>query len=405
VPEVSFSGLVIVAAVAFAVPLVLGLVPRVPLPAVVLEIIAGIIIGPSGLGWVHVDLPLQVLSVLGLAFLLFLAGLEIEVMRFRGRFLQKAIVAFIASFALGLLAAFGLHQAGVVESPLFVSIVLLSTSLGLVIPLLRDAGESSTTFGQLTIAGAALADFGAVILLSLFFSRESTGAGAQLVLLGGFLVVVAAIGYSVARAGHVGRISTVLTRLQDTTAQIRVRGAVVLFIAVVALAENLGLEVILGAFLAGAMLKLIDANVMDSHPHFPLKLDAIGFGFLIPIFFITSGITFDAAALFSDASTVLRVPLLVVALLVVRGTPALLYRSEIGVRRAVAAAFLQATSLPFIVAASQIGMEIGVIDRATGAALVAAGLLSVMVFPLIALSVLRPAQGRMQARPSKAIAE
>jgi Kef-type K+ transport system membrane component KefB len=389
VPDVSFTGLVVVAAVAFVVPLVLGLVPRLPLPAVVLEIVAGIVIGPSLLGWVELDLPLEVLSVIGLAFLLFLAGLEIEVERFRGRFLQKAVLALAASFGLGLVAGYGLYGVGLVESPLFVSIVLMSTALGLVIPLLRDAGESSSVFGQLTIAGAALADFGAVILLSLFFSRESSGAGAQLVLLGGFALVLAAVGFTIARAGHAGRISGVLTRLQDTTAQIRVRGAVLLFIGVVALAEHLGLEVILGAFLAGAILKLVDSNVMKTHPHFPLKLDALGFGFLVPIFFVTSGVRFDTEALFSDASTILRVPVLLVALLAVRGAPAFFYRGQVRKHRAIAAAFLQATSLPFIVAASQIGMEIGVIGRATGAALVATGLLSVLIFPPMALSVLR----------------
>jgi Kef-type K+ transport system membrane component KefB len=404
VPDVSFTGLVVVVAVAFVVPLVLGLIPRFPLPAVVLEIVAGIVIGPSVLGWVKLDLPLEILSVIGLAFLLFLAGLEIEVERFRGRFLQKAVFALAASFGLSLLAGYGLHGVGLVESPLFVSIVLISTALGLVIPLLRDAGESSSVFGQLAIAGAALADFGAVILLSLFFSRESTGAGAQLALLGGFLLVVAAVGLSIARAGHVGRISAVLTRLQDTTAQIRVRGAVLLFVGVVALAENLGLEVILGAFLAGAILKLVDPNVMKTHPHFPLKLDALGFGFLVPIFFITSGVRFDTEALFSDASTILRVPVLLVALLVVRGAPAFFYRGEIGKHRAIAAGFLQATSLPFIVAASQIGMEIGVIGRATGAALVATGLLSVLIFPPVALSMLRRAPGDEDAEQKAHVA-
>ncbi|MDQ4029230.1 MAG: cation:proton antiporter, partial [Actinomycetota bacterium] len=215
--------------------------------------------------------------------------------------------------------------------------------------------------------------------------------GAQLALLGGFLLVLAAVGLSIARAGRVGRISAVLTRLQDTTAQIRVRGAVLLFVGVVALAENFGLEVILGAFLAGAILKLVDPNVMKTHPHFPLKLDALGFGFLVPIFFITSGVRFDTEALLSDASTILRVPILLLALLLVRGAPAFFYRKEIGKHRAFAAGFLQATSLPFIVAASQIGMEIGVIGRATGAALVATGLLSVLIFPPVALSVLRRA--------------
>ena len=152
-PEVSFLGLVIVCAVAFLVPLTLGLNPRLRLPSVVLEIVAGIVIGPSGFGWVDPDLPIAILSVMGLAFLLFLAGLEIELDRFMGSFLQKAVVGLLLSFALGIVVSYGLGTVGMVETPLFVAIVLLATSLGLVIPLLRDAGESSTDFGQLTIAG------------------------------------------------------------------------------------------------------------------------------------------------------------------------------------------------------------------------------------------------------------
>jgi Kef-type K+ transport system membrane component KefB len=402
VPDVSFSGLVIVAAVAFLAPLTLGMVPKLRLPAVVVEIITGIIIGPSVLGWVDVDLPIEILSVLGLAFLLFLAGLEIELDRFMGRFLQKAGLGLVTSFSLGIIISLALSAVGLVESPLFVAVVLLATGLGLVIPLLRDAGEISSEFGQLTIAGAALADFGAVILLSLLFSGESAGPVAQLLLLGGFALVVAVIGLTIAEAGRSMRISDALTRLQDTTAQIRVRGAVLLMVGLVALAERFGLEVILGSFLAGVVLKLIDRDTM-THPHFQAKLDAIGFGFLVPIFFITSGLQFDLSALFASGSAILRIPVFLLALLLVRGLPASLYRPLVGGPLSLAAAFLQATSLPFIVAASQIGMELGVIGRATGAGLVAAGLLSVLLFPLVGLGIVRRAQQSSRPREGSAV--
>jgi Kef-type K+ transport system membrane component KefB len=180
-----------------------------------------------------------------------------------------------------------------------------------------------------------------------------------------------------------------LRRLQDTTAEIRVRGAVVLLLGIVALAGAFGLEVILGAFMAGAVLKLIDRDVMITHPHFRTKLEAIGYGFLIPIFFVTSGITFDLNSLFASSSAILRVPVFLVALLIVRGAPAFLYRPLIGTRRSIAAGLLLATSLPFIVAAAQIGEDLGVISRSAGAGLVAAGLLSVLIFPVAGLSVLR----------------
>jgi Kef-type K+ transport system membrane component KefB len=388
---VSFSGVALVALLAFAVPLVLGLFPRLRLPSVVVEIIAGIVVGPSVLDWVQPDIVLQVLSVMGLAFLLFLAGLEIDIQRFKGKFLQESVLGLVLSLALAIGVGLALNLAGLADSPLFIAIVLLATSLGLVIPVLRDAAESTSTFGQLTIAGSALADFCSVILLSLFFSGESTEVGAQLLLLGGFAAVAAATGIALARAGHSMRVSDALLRLQDTTAQVRVRGAVVLMIGLIALAETFGLEVILGAFLAGAILRLVDRGAMVTHPNFHVKLDAIGFGFLIPVFFVTSGVTFDLEALLADASTIVLVPVFLISLVIVRGLPALLYAPLIGGRRTASAVFLQATSLPFIVAASQIGMEIGVIDRATGAGLVAAGLMSVLIFPLLALTILRNA--------------
>jgi len=390
-PNVSFSGLLIVAIVAFLAPLLLDLTPARRLPAIVLEIVAGISIGPSVLGWVKVDLPISILSVLGLAFLLFLAGLEVELERLRGRLLVFVGSGFLLSSGLALLVGYGLYVAGQVVSPLLIAIILVATGLGIVIPVLKDAGESSSDFGQLVVAGAMFAEFGSIILLSLFFSREATSTATKLVLLGGFVLLAVGFAFVVLRLERSMRIAAVLLRLQDTTAQIRVRGAFMLLVAFVALASLLGLETILGAFIAGVILRLVDRDRMMTHPELRQKLEAIGFGVFIPVFFVTSGIRFDLAALFSSPSTILRVPVFLVALLLVRGVPALLYRPLVGSRRAVVAGLLQATSLSFIVAASQIGMELGLITKATGAALIAAGLLSVLIFPLLALTVLRRA--------------
>ncbi len=388
-PNVSFTGLLIVAVVAFAAPLVLALTPARRLPAIVLEIVAGIVLGPSVLGWVKIDLPISILSVLGLAFLLFLAGLEVELERLRGRLLMYVGLAFLLSLGLALLAGYGLYVAGQVLSPLLIAIILVATGLGVVIPVLKDAGESNSDFGQLVIAGAMFAEFGSIILLSLFFSREATGTATKLVLLGGFALLAAGFAFVVLRLERSTRIAAVLLRLQDTTAQIRVRGAFMLLVAFVALASVLGLETILGAFIAGVILRLVDGDRMMTHPQFRQKLEAIGFGVFIPVFFVASGIQFDLAALFSSPATILRVPLFLVALLLVRGVPALLYRSLVGSRRSVVAGLLQATSLTFIVAATQIGMQLGLIAKATGAALIGAGLLSVLIFPLLALTLLR----------------
>src|SRR5205823_13766327 len=164
--EISFSNVVIVAAVTFAAPLVLGLIPKLRLPAIVLEIGIGIAIGPSGLGWVKSDLPVQVLALVGLAFLLFLAGLDVELERLRGRPLRLAGLGFVLSLGLALSLGYTLDAAGQVRSPLFVGIVLSATALGLVAPILKDAGESEGEFGQIVLAAATIADFGTVILLS-----------------------------------------------------------------------------------------------------------------------------------------------------------------------------------------------------------------------------------------------
>jgi len=333
--------------------------------------------------------PIQILSLLGLAFLLFLAGLEVELERLKGRLLIFVSGGFLLSLGLALLAGFALFLSGQVLSLLFIAIVLVATALGVVVPLLKDAGESESSFGQLVIAGAMFAEFGSIILLSLFFSREATSTGTKLVLLVGFILLAVAFAFVVLRLERFMRLAALLQRLQDTTAQIRVRGAFMLLVAFVALAGALGLETILGAFIAGVILRLVDQDRMMTHPQFRQKLEAIGFGVFVPVFFVTSGLNFNLAALLASPSTILRVPIFLLALLLVRGVPALLYRPLVGSRRSIVAGLLQATSLSFIVAATQIGLELHLITSATGAALVAAGLLSVLLFPILALTLLR----------------
>ncbi|HEY3470733.1 MAG TPA: cation:proton antiporter [Amycolatopsis sp.] len=387
-PDVGFVNLFAVAAIALAAPLLLGLAPRLRIPAVVLEIVAGIALGPSGLGWIEPDLPVQVVALLGLAFLLFLAGLEIDVHRLRGRALRVALLGYVLTLVLGLAAGAGFAAAGWVHSPLLVAVALSATSLGLVVPVLKDAGQAEGGLGQAVIAAASVADFAAVLLVSLLFSASGGSTGARLVLLAAFAGLVVVTALVVAAAGRSRRLGTTLTRLQDTTAEIRVRAAVVLLVAFVALAEAFGLESILGAFLAGAVVGLLDRD-SASHPRFRVKLDAIGYGFLVPVFFVTSGLRLDLSGLLADAGALARVPLFLVALLLARGIPALLFTREFGARRAVAAGLLQATSLPFLVTATQIGVLTGLMTPVTAAALVCAGLLSVLLFPAGALVLLR----------------
>jgi Kef-type K+ transport system membrane component KefB len=383
--------LLIVTAAAFAAPFLLGLAPRLRLPSVVLEIVAGIVIGPSVLGIVEVDQTLEVVALIGLAFVLFLAGLEIEFDKLRGQALRLTAAGFALSFVIALLVSFGLNAGGLVDTPLLVAIILCATSLGVLIPVLKDAGEISTTFGQLIVGAASIADFGAIILLSLFFSGEG-GVGATLLLLGALALLAVVVYLAVRGAESSARIRADLLRLQDTTAQIRVRAAIVLFVGFAAVAEALGLEVILGAFIAGAIISLLDRDEVMTHPDFRGKLEAIGFGFFIPVFFVTSGVRYDLDALLADTSNLVMLPIFLVALTVVRGLPALLYRRVLDARHTVIAGLMQATSLPFIVAATAIGLELGLVDAAESAALIGAGLLSVLIFPLLGLTLLRRAE-------------
>jgi Kef-type K+ transport system membrane component KefB len=361
--------------------------------------VLGVVVGPAGLGWVHVDLPVQIVALVGLAFLLFLAGLEVDVHRLRGRLLRVALLGYLLSLAIGVVVGTGFGLADLVRSPLLVAVTLSATSLGLVVPVLADAGQVDRDLGQTTIAASSVADFAAVLLLSLLFSTAGGSTGSRVVLLAGFVTLVAAVGLVVALAGRSMRLGGVLDRLQDTTAEIRVRAAVALLIGFVALAEVFGLETILGAFLAGGVVGLVDRDAA-SHPHFRVKLQAIGYGFVIPVFFVTSGLRLDLRGLFHSPGSLLLVPVFLLALLVVRGLPALLYRPALGTRPALAAGLLQATSLPFIVTATQIGVVTGLVKPVTAAALVCAGLLSVMVFPAAALSVITRADARSHRAPA-----
>jgi Kef-type K+ transport system membrane component KefB len=293
--------------------------------------------------------------------------------------------------------ALGLKAGGLAQTPLLVAVILSATSLGVIIPVLKDAGEIESPFGQLVVAAGSIADFAAIILLSVLFTGQGS-TGSTLVLIASLFALAAVVFGVVRGAERSKRITADLNRLQDTTAQIRIRGAVVLLIAFAAAAEQLGLEVILGAFAAGAVLTLVDKDEVMTHPDFRNKLEAIGFGVFIPVFFVTSGLRFDLDALLDDPSNLAMVPVFLAALAVTRGLPAVLYRPLVGSRRAVVAGLLQATSLPFIVTATAIGRDLDLIGGAESAELIAAGLLSVVLFPLAAGVALRGAEANPRTR-------
>jgi len=298
------------------------------------------------------------------------------------------VLGYLVTLVLGYGAGASFAAVGWVSEPLLLAITLSATSLGLVVPVLKDAGQVHSEVGQTALAAASIADFAAIVLLSLFFSASGGSTGARVVVLGAFAGLVAVAGLVVSSAARSMRLDRVLVRLQDTTAEIRVRFAVLLLVAFTVLAERFGLESILGAFLAGAIVALVDRD-SSSHPNFRTKLDAIGYGFLIPVFFVSSGILLDLTGLLHSPSALARVPLFLLALLAVRGLPALLGLRANGTRPTVALGLLQATSLPFIVTATQIGVTLGKLSSVTAAAPVCAGLLSVLIFPLLALGLLR----------------
>ncbi|WP_300605093.1 cation:proton antiporter [Trebonia sp.] len=389
---ISFNSVLIIAGISVLVPVVLGLLPRLPVPGAVLEVIAGIVVGPSVLGWVREDAPVQVLRDLGLGMLLFLAGLEIDVDRLRGPLSRLASAAFGASAVLGLLCGLVSWLAGQATQPLLLAIILMSTSAGLLLPLLKDAGEGTTEFGQLVMTAAALAEVVPIMLLSLFFSAASKTSQEQLISLGIFLALLVLIGLTLSTVRRLRGLDRMLDHLEHRSGQLRVRAALTLALACGVLAYRFGFASILGAFAAGLLVKLVEISRHKPDPDFQTKLEGIGFGFLIPIFFIATGVEFQLKDLLDHPVALAEVPLFLIALLFVRGLPALLYRRRTGTRRAVAAGLLQATTLTFVIVATQIGLAAGKVTPTVAAALVAAGLLSAALFPIGAQRLLSRAE-------------
>ncbi|RDH76681.1 cation:proton antiporter [Mycolicibacterium moriokaense] len=381
-------GLVIVLAVAAAIPLLLG-VTGLPLPGPLVEIVAGVAIGPSVLGWVIPDRTIDVLAVLGLSFLLFLAGFEVNVRQFRGRVGRQVLTGLAASAMLAA-AAGAVFAALSMRGAALVAIALLATSLGLIVPVLADSGALHRPAGMLAVAGASAGEVAAVVALSLGVGGSDMAPAGRLLLLGLLLVMLIVVAAVIVGAEHVARFAALVNRLADTTAQIRIRLTVLLVAGFALAAEVLGFEAILGAFLAGVLVRTIDPDPERSHPHYPVKLDAVGFGLLIPVFFIASGITLDVRGVVGNPAVLAVVPLLVAALLIVRGLPALVFRDQLSAKETVGVGLLQATSLPFLLTIGQIGVAMQLLDRSTAAALVAAGIVSVLVFPTAALRLLSP---------------
>ena len=394
--SLSFNSLLIVAAIAVLVPVVLGLLPRLPVPGAVLMVLGGIVLGPSVLNWARIDAPVDVLSDLGLGMLLFLAGLETDVDRLRSPLTRLAGIAFGLSAALAVLCAVLFWLPGPETQPVLLAIIFMSTSAGLLLPMLKDTGEVSTEFGHLIMTAGAVAELVPILLLSLLFSADSETPADKSVSLVVFLALLVLIGLAVSGVRRLHRLDQMLDRLERRSGQLRLRAALTLALGCGLLAYRFGFASILGSFAAGLLVRIVESSRGEPNKDFLIKLDGIGFGFLIPIFFVSTGLSFQLKGLERQPGALAEVPLFLLALLVARGVPALLYVRAVGRRRAAAGGLLQATSLTFVIVATVIGQQTGKLSAATSASLVAAGLLSAALFPAAAGWLL--ARGRPRTR-------
>ena len=375
------NSLLVIAAIAAATPLLVGLL-RLPVAEVVLMLGFGVLFGPEVLGWIELDAAIDLLAELGLAFLFFAAGLELEKRAVQGRSGKLALTGWLVSAALALVAAGILERLGVIDDFLGVAICLTSTALGTLLPILSDKGLIKTPFGNYFMGAGAIGEFGPVLAISLLLSTKSFWMALLSVLLFGAVAFVFAKAPTLLRTN---RVMAVIERGQETSAQTAVRLTALLLVALLAIAEDFGLDVVLGAFIAGIITKqLVPANEQSG---LQTKVEGIAFGVFIPIFFIVSGARLDISSILANPSLLL---VFLVLLLIVRGVPQFfLYRRAIPHAKERAGFSLYvATALPIIVAVTSVELASGIMRPSVAAALVGAGALSVLVFPLIAQRLL-----------------
>jgi Kef-type K+ transport system membrane component KefB len=375
----SFFAIVVVAALA---AVTVALVPkRFAPPVVVLELVLGIVIGPQVLDLAQTDDFIDFFSNLGLGMLFYFAGYEIDFERIRGRALELGALGWLLSVAIAYGVGGVLAAAGIVLSFLYTGSAMATTAIGTLIPILRDSGELRTRFGTYLLAAGAVGEFGPILLVTVFLSTTHPLHEAAILI--AFVLLAIAVALVSVRLAWRGW--PALERTFEASSQLAVRITVVLVFGLVLLAGQLGLDVLIGGFVAGMITRLAlkghELQVFES------KLTAVGFGFFVPFFFVTSGISFDLDAL-GSAEAMLKLALFFVLFLVVRGTPALLlYRGVLAARDRAALAFYSATELPLVVAITTIAVDGGHMRSSTAAGLVGAAMLSTLIFPFAALAL------------------
>jgi Kef-type K+ transport system membrane component KefB len=375
----------IAAAVALA-PLLADVLRSVRLSGAVVEIVLGIVLGPSVLGWTHRDNVIDTIAEIGLVFLLFLAGYEIDVPALRGRPLRLASTGWVVSLVLGLVTGLLLAGEGLSAKALVVGLALTTTALGTLLPIARDADLLEGPLGPHLLAVGAAGEFGPIVAIALLLTGQNPSRTAALLVAFAVLAVVAAL---VARRPLPPRLRHLMSHTLHTSGQLPVRVALVIVAALVWVASTFGLDILLGAFAAGMVVRLLVHGAEDPGDIHLVegKLEAVGFGVFVPFFFVVSGMRFDLDAL-GHASTLVKVPLFLLAFLVVRGLPVLaLYRTALPRALVTPFALMASTALPLIVVITDLGVSTGQMTQADASALVGAGLLSVLLLPSIGVAL------------------
>ena len=377
--EGSAGSLAVIALAAVLAPILADLIRRPRIPGVLFELLLGILIGPQVLDWAQTTPFVTGLSELGIAMLFFVAGFEIDFHRLRGEPTRKAVEGWTVSLVLGLTVGFILVAVGFALSGLLIGLVLTTTAIGTLLPILRDREILPTRFGVLTLGAGAVGEFAPILAITLLLTGDNPAE--EGLLLVAFVLVALGAAWVAARPQPPAVVAS-LHRNIRTSAQLPVRIAVLLLAVMIVLAAELGLDTLLGAFAAGIVLRIALAS--DQREELEPRLNALGFGFLIPVFFVVSGMRFDVDALVSNSSVLARVPLFLVLFLVVRGLPALvIYRKVLSASARAALAFLQSTALPLVVVITEIGLATDNMKPENATALVGAAMLSVLFYPLI----------------------
>ncbi len=384
--ESALPTLALIALAAVLAPLVAELLRRfVAVPELVLQIIFGIILGPYVLNLAHPNSVVSALSDFGLTYLMFLAGTEIEIETMRKGHAPRAVGAWMLSVLIALLFGAFLHATGLVLDSVVVALCLTTTALTTLVPMLRDAGVLQSSFGPVILSVGAVGEFGPILAVALLLTQRDARITALLLAL---FVVVAVIAALLAVQVRPPGFILLLRRHLHSTSQLPVRISVLLVVLLAYLALKLSLDVLLGAFAAGVVVRLFIRG--EDTEQVTSKLEAIGFGFLIPIFFIESGINFDLHALIHQPKVLLLVPMFAIVFLITRGVPTFVFfRNVLSKAQAHALAVLASTGLPLIVVITTIGVDEHKMKPQNAAALIAAGMLSVLIFPILGLRRLR----------------